>query len=365
MGEEDSFDLDDDLGLDDDGGGDDFAGSLDDALGDDLDDGGGAPPKGGKASGGGGGGAGGGGADSGDSELDSFFEDLSSIEDMDGDAPAPQAKAAPQAQAAPAQSGGAPAPAAAPIKFGKPAALKKYLKLAVVVLVLGGAGAGAWFFFSGEPEEVPPPVMDSMPQMPAMPQEEVVKIEKPAIRIEPSKMVEPPAPVEPEQPVKRMVPTAQFLVQIATCSFDQCKEDYTDALRRLGEPVYTQTVGEKFDFIELITSEVFNYQEASVLAEKINKINKQVGQASVVSQSNGYRVTLGTFPALDRAKDLKFNLEKELQKEKVRFNLEHVRKDYEAIKVYAGPYDSKEEAKKVLFDLRKDPNYQGAFLVRF
>ena len=361
MGEEDSFDLDDDLGLDDDGGGDDFAGSLDDALGDDLDDGGGAAPKGGKASGGGGGG----GADSGDSELDSFFEDLSSIEDMDGDAPAPQAKAAPQAQAAPAQ-GGAPAPAASPIKFGKPAALKKWLKLAVVLLVLGGVGAGAWFFFSGEPEEVPPPVMDAMPQMPTMPQEEVVKIEKPAIRIEvpKPKMVEPPS-FEPEPPVKRMVPTAQFLVQIATCSFDQCKEDYTEALRKLGEPVYTQTVGEKFDFIELITSEVFNYQEASVLVEKINKINKQAGEASVVSQSNGYRVTLGTFPALDRAKDLKFNLEKELQKEKVRFNLEHVRKDYEAIKVFAGPYDTKEEAKKVLFDLRRDPSYQGAFLVRF
>jgi len=97
----------------------------------------------------------------------------------------------------------------------------------------------------------------------------------------------------------------------------------------------------------------------------INKINKQAGEASVVSQSNGYRVTLGTFPALDRAKDLKFNLEKELQKEKVRFNLEHVRKDYEAIKVFAGPYDTKEEAKKVLFDLRRDPSYQGAFLVRF
>ena len=136
-------------------------------------------------------------------------------------------------------------------------------------------------------------------------------------------------------------------------------------MRRAGEPVYTEKVGEKFDFIELITAKVYTHRNATKLMSRINKVNKKAGEASVVAQASGYRVTLGTFPALDRAKDLKFSLEKQLQDEKVRFNLEHVRKEYDSIKVYAGPYESRLEAKKVLKTLRKNPEYQGAFLVRF
>lgn len=356
MGDEENFDLDDDLGLDDDGGGDDFEGSLDDALGGDLDDGGGDA-------------GGGGDGDSGDSELDSFFEDLSSIEDMDeggGGDEAPAAQAAP-AQAAPAQA--APAQAAPAQKSGGKG---KWIVM-ILVLLLGAGGGAFWWFFMNEPEQ---PVMEEMPAMEDQFKEEVVRVEQPKIKLQLPKFKQDPKPQpqqrqpepEPEPPpVEPMAkkPVAQYLVQVATCSFDSCKEDYAEAIRQKGEPVYTQKVGEKFDFIELITTGVYNFREAKMLADKINMVNSKPGQASVAAQSNGYRVTMGTFPALDRAKDLKFYLEKELQKDKVRFNLEHVRKDYESIKVYAGPYDSRGTAKKVLAQLRKDPDYSGSFLVRF
>ncbi|MDT8445588.1 MAG: SPOR domain-containing protein [bacterium] len=353
MGDDENFDLDDDLGLDDDGG-DDFAGSLDDALGDDD----------------GGSGGGGGGGESGDSELDSFFEDLSSIEDMDSDggggsAPSPAAPA----QAAP-QAAAAAAPAAAPAA-AKSGGKGKWIVLILLILIGAGGGAG-WYFFMNEPET---PVMDEMPPMESEFKEEVVRMEQPKIKLEMpkfKKQLPPPVMVEPEPaqeppPVQAMPakPRAQYLIQVATCSFENCKEDYADAIRKKGEPVFTQQVGEKFDFIELITGDVYNYRDAKQLADQINRINSKPGQASVASQSNGYRITMGTFPALDRAKDLKFYLEKELQKDKVRFNLEHVRKDYDSIKVYAGPYDSRGEAKKVLAQLRKDPDYSGSFLVRF
>ncbi|OGG95188.1 MAG: hypothetical protein A2527_08430 [Candidatus Lambdaproteobacteria bacterium RIFOXYD2_FULL_50_16] len=354
MGDEESFDLDDDLGLDDDeGGGDDFGGDLDDALGDDLggsDDGGGS--------------GGGGGGESGDSELDSFFEDLSSIEDMDADA---GKKAAPAAAAAAAPAAAALAAAAAPAKTKSGGRdLKKWIKKAVMLLVLVGLGVGAWFFFSGEEEQE---VSSEMPEMAA----EVVEVEPPKMeipapapkRVEPPPVRLAPAPAPTPSPAQPMEPVSRYLIQIATCSFERCKEEFAEQIRQKGEPVYTQVQGEKFDFIELISVDVFNFREATELASTINKVNKQAGEASVVAQSNGYRVTLGTFPALDRAKDLKFHLEKELQKEKARFNLEHVRKDYESVKIFAGPYDNKREAKQALDHLRQDPKYLGAYLVRF
>ena len=105
---------------------------------------------------------------------------------------------------------------------------------------------------------------------------------------------------------------------------------------------------EKYDFIELISKDVYNYRDASELAHEINVKNKMAGKASVKSQSNGYRITMGSFPALDRAKKVKFNIEAIFPGKNVTFNMEHVRKDYTTTKIFAGPYNSKSATKEVL-----------------
>ena len=342
MGDDESFDLDDDLGLDDDdGGGDDFAGSFDDALGDDLDD----DDGGGESN----------------SELDSFFEDLSSIEEMDSAEPA----AAPPETAAPAAAAptaAAPAEAASPASSGSK---KKIFMMVATLLLLCGIGGGAWFFMQPS-EEIA--VEDLALEDPA-PIEQVVQVERPKMavpapvprRVEPAPM---PAYVPP--PVQVVRPkTLRYLIQVATCSFDKCKDEFAQELRKVGEPVYYKSTGEKFDFIELITSDVFSFRDANELVYKINRTNKLPGAASVVSQSNGYRVTLGTFPSLERAKTLKFHLEKQLNEKNLRFNLEHVKKNYETIKVYAGPYDNKGAARKALKGFGTQKAFSGAFMVRF
>ncbi|NQU63871.1 MAG: SPOR domain-containing protein, partial [SAR324 cluster bacterium] len=43
---------------------------------------------------------------------------------------------------------------------------------------------------------------------------------------------------------------------------------------------------------------------------------------------------------------------------------EHVRKGYSATKIFAGPYESRAEAKNVLQLLRRNQKYKNAFLVQ-
>ncbi len=348
---EDDLDFgDDDLELDDDSG-DDFAGELDDMMGDDE--------LGGDV---------GGGSDS-DSELDSFFEDLSSIEDMDDGGGGDEGDDDESDFSAPEEVDEKPEPVKKekPPKEKSAGGGKMKIILPLILLIVGGGGFGAyWFLFRTTEMVAPAPaavmeaqpvpqVAQPLPQV-AAPVELPIKVEKQPVR----RML--PAPEIPA-PAKRMTPRRSYLIQVAKCSYDACKEEYINALRQDGEPVYQKTDGEKYDFIELVSRQVFGRERAQSVINKINRQNKMAGNASMKNQSNGYRISMGTFPALDRAKEIKFHIEKMFPKKELSFNLEHVRKDYSATKVYAGPYQSRTEARSVLRGLKKKPLYRGAFLV--
>ena len=154
-------------------------------------------------------------------------------------------------------------------------------------------------------------------------------------------------------------------MQVATCSYEVCKEDYIASLRRDGEPVYQRSSGQKYDYIELVSKQVYSYSKASSIVKEINLKNKMAGNAFIVFQSNGHRISMGTFPALDRAKSVKFSVEGLFPRKDVKFNLEHVRKDYSTTKIFAGPYDSRIVAKRALKGLRSKEKYKGSFLVRY
>ena len=344
MAEEENLDLDDDMDLGDDSddmdSGDDFAGELDDMMGDDEL---------------------GGDSDDGDGELDSFFEDLSSIEEMDdGDDEAPEPAPEPVAAAKPAE----PIQPVTPMsKTGKKGGKLKWIL--VVLLLLGSGGFGYYWF---QMREVPPPIVEDMeaPMIQPMLQEEPVirpKIE-PIIRVEPKQPVaqQPTMAVETQKPVSTSS-GIRYYVQVATCSFEKCKEDYMSKLRQLGEPVFLKKNAEKYDFIELISSDVYSYRKAKDFVDQINRTNKGAGKASIVYQSNGHRITMGSFTVLERAKSVKFYLKKHINSKELSFNLEHVRKDYQTIKVCAGPYNSRKTVKKVLTDFNQMNAFPGAFVI--
>ena len=343
MGEEDDFDLDDDLGLDDDG--DDGMGSLDSEMDDDdagLDAGG----------------------DAGETELDSFFEDLSSIDDSEPE-PAAAAPAAAPAAAAPAPAAAAAAPAAA-AEPGKKGGMMKIIGILVVLLGLAGGG---WFYMN-QPQDEFATEEAPMTEESIEPIEEKLVLEmddEPAPQPRKKKVVvrvplPPPAPEPIVEPVRA---TPRFLVQVGSCSFERCKKEFSGKIRNMGEPVHYRSSGEKFDFISLITKQVFGIRDAENWVRMINQSNERVGVASIVKQSNGYRVSMGTFTSLEKAKSLKIYLESLFPKEGLALNLEHMQQDYKTVKIFAGPYSTKREAKQTLNSFRRQKEFTGAFITRY
>lgn len=340
MGEEDDFDLgDDDLGLDDDDG----MGSLDSEMDDDdagLDAGG----------------------DAGETELDSFFEDLSSIDDTE---PEPAAAPAAAAPAAAAPAAAAPAAAAPAAEAGKKSGMIKWIAIFVALCGLGGGG---WFYMNQPQEEFAveeAPITEESIDL--IEEALVVEMEEPAPRPRPKKIVvrRPLPPPAPEPIIEPVRATPRFLVQVGSCSFERCKKEFSDKIRNMGEPVHYRSSGEKFDFISLITKQVFGLRDAENWIRMINTSNERVGVASLVKQSNGYRVSLGTFTSLEKAKSLKIYLESLFPKEGLALNLEHMQQDYKTVKIFAGPYSTKREARQSLKTFRRQKEFTGSFITRY
>ena len=339
---DDNLDLDtDDLDLGDDSG-DDFGGDLDGILGDD--------DIGGDSSD----------SDSSDGELDSFFEDLSSIEEMDG----PDEPDEPVAETPVASAAVQAAPPTQEIQTTTPGKKKgkKGLMFFILLIILGSAGGGGYWYltkYDGKITQADKPKKESL-------------FEKQTITIAPEKEPEPIIEAPVIKPVaKPVVKIKRYLVQIASCEFAQCIEDHSKMLRELGQPVFQRQTGKEYDLVELISSEVYDYRNANNIKKKINQENKDAGEASIKAQDNGYRITLGTFNSLQRAKNLKVSIgnyfpdETYYTEKKVEFNLEHIRESFKTTKVFAGPYDSRKIASIARAKLQKQPKIISPFLIRY
>ena len=321
-----------------------------------------------------------------DSELDSFFEDLSSIEDLDeskedggGDEAVAEEKESAKEPASEKKAEKKAAPAGA--KSGKG---KKFLVYTLILAILGGGGyAGYWWFSQPEGETLPEDLKEPLATL----QDETVEE---VIRVEPKQPVKPikrkPVPVPKPRKPKIILPSTngRYLVQVAICSFDECKQTYITKLRKKGFPVQNYNIGDKYDFIEVVSKQVYNRTEAEKHILKVNLNNKLPGYASLKEEANGYRVTMGTipslgnagvkrettgyrvtmgsFPALDKAKEVKYYLEKFFPDGELIFNLEHRQQSYGMTKICSGPYATRSEANSILAQLKRDRTFRGSFV---
>ncbi len=351
----DGFDNLDDL-FSEEGGGDAAAGGgeLDELLGD---------TPGGEA----GGGAGG---ETSDSELDSFFEDLSTIDDLEvaqDEAPpaeepaaiaAPAAAAAAAVAAAPAET--APKPAAKPAK-DKPK--KSFMRRAVMLLIPLAVIGGAFYWFFIPSEEVPwevtepepfeeEPVVEEEPPPPPPPQE------APAVVVQPPPEPAPPAPPPAE-------PSVTYGIQVATCFFPSCVQEFQ---RRLGENRIDSRVRERSqtrEALEILSNTSFRSREAAQkMADRVNRENRMEGQAYVLTTGNGFKISMGSFTDLGRANIVKDALNQRLLGD-VLFTTRIKAIPYTLKYVVGGRYPSRNAAETARQRLvTADSRFADAFVVR-
>ena len=351
-----------------------------------------------------------------DGELDSFFEDLSTIDDLEvqdddlsaggGDADdfgsedledeiAPAAAAAGAgAAAAAAASDDSPAPKAEK-KKKKNSGDKKPLLIPGIITgasgaVLGAAAVAAMYLMAPPPppmeieepalamlEEPPPPpppapllteeataITESVPA--TEPLEEIQEVEEIVVVEEPPPTMDelPVAPVveAPPQPVKRPR-TTRFFVQVANCIYQECVDDYRYLLKRAGYATRVETVNEVNPMTEIVSTNLYGEEEASNLVNRINNENLITGQAYRKPSSSSFQISLGLFPDLTTANRVKAHLN-QIYSAEVFFEARRSDQRIRNYRVYAGGFKTKNEAldlQKILEE--KDRRFEGMFVV--
>ena len=348
-----------------------------------------------------------------DGELDSFFEDLSTIDDLEvqdddlsasgGDADdfgsedledeiGPAAAAA--VAGAAAASDDSPAPKAEK-KKKKNSGDKKPLLIPGIITgasgaVLGAAAVAAMYLMAPPPppmeieepalamlEEPPPPpppapllteeataITESVPA--AEPLEEIQEVEEIVVVEEPPPTMDelPVAPVveAPPQPVKRPR-TTRFFVQVANCIYQECVDDYRYLLKRAGYATRVETVNEVNPMTEIVSTNLYGEEEASNLVNRINNENLITGQAYRKPSSSSFQISLGLFPDLTTANRVKAHLN-QIYSAEVFFEARRSDQRIRNYRVYAGGFKTKNEAldlQKILEE--KDRRFEGMFVV--
>lgn len=346
--------------------GGEFSNELDDLLGGEGD----AEPE---AEAGGGGG--------GDSELDSFFEDLSTIDDLevlqDEEEPPPEEPAAPAAAAAPEprrEQRAAPKRERAPREPRKRGFFGRLVRWVILLGILAGiAYALYWFFFPSF--EVPWQVEEPPPRMePAPPPQP----EPPAPEPEPKAMRRPPPPPPEPEPEPKPKPAPKpraaakpapqrgpWHIQVATCFFDSCVADYRAYLQSRGRKVTLRTKTASTEALEIYSSSAFADREsAQAMADRINAEHPLEGHAYAYQENGSWRLSMGAFPDLARANVVRDSLNQQFAGD-VMFATRLKAFPYHLRSVLTGGYATRNQAEAELQALRQqNERFNDAFVTR-
>ncbi|MED5288813.1 MAG: SPOR domain-containing protein, partial [SAR324 cluster bacterium] len=352
--------------------------------------------------------------DEGDSELDSFFEDLSTIDDLemkeDGgsepeatpeEAPAedsePEAAEAEAEPEAAEETEEAPAAAAAPAPAAeeKPAEKKKEEKKAakpkkekksgprkpilipalitsVTGMVLGAITVGILYFLN-MPEGVP----EELAEQPEEPPVAVAALSKPEPEPEPEPEPKPKPKPKPqvkkaEKPVSKpkskpkpvsKAKGTRYYVQVANCVFEDCVQDYRTLLKRHGYKSRVVKNSETSHLAEVISAQPMKDEASTKLVNSINRSNREAGHAYRKKTDGGYHVSLGLFPNLETAGRVRNFLNQAHGKDTF-FDIKRGSDKITYQRVQAGGYRTKKQAESLRKLLaRKDKNFEGSFIV--
>lgn len=335
----------------------DFGGELDDLLSEGA-DAGEAAPEAGPA----------------DSELDSFFEDLSTIDDLevlqeDEEAPAAAEVAAEVAVPAPEAAVERAAPEPRPREKKKRGLFGRLLRWLIVLGILLGGGYYLYLFFFPDfplPWQVMEEEKDKLISLleeklqPAPPLEPAPRPPTPAPAVAPPPKPRPAPVVRPAKPPPER---GRWSIQVATCFFPSCLDGYRSYLQAHQRSVLVREKRSNNESLEIYSVSTYGDREqAQELADRINKNHPLEGHAYIFREKGGYKISMGTFADLARTNVIKDALNEQFFGD-VGFVTRLKTIPYKLKSVMTGRYPSRRAAQAALAKLRdEDPRFKDAFV---
>ena len=304
------------------------------------------------------------GEDESDSELDSFFEDLSTIDDLDGDEDAEvvdDKKDSETEDAVKDSSDEAEETSTVVESEEKPEEQQKKekkkkaaffegfpLKSALISGATGlllGIITVAVLYYSADPLETPEP--EIIVELPPEPPIQVVKVSKP----KPKKTA-----------AKPKVKQFNYYVQVVSCISQECVDESRLQLKNLGYESQVRASNKKSKIAELITTNILAEEDSAKFVSKINKTNPMAGHAFSKSVKKGFQISLGLFPDLKTANMVRTHLNQQF-KDQLFFKIQSTTQKTQYKIVQIGGIKSKPDALKLRDQLKNYiPDFQEAFV---
>ncbi|MDH4120757.1 MAG: SPOR domain-containing protein [Deltaproteobacteria bacterium] len=157
-----------------------------------------------------------------------------------------------------------------------------------------------------------------------------------------------------------------YSVQVASCFFEDCVDAFRQQLKQAGLTSHVAAKKAKSNTVELYSQTRFaSREQAQDLADRINEEFKVEGQAFVVQGREEFSVSLGDYPNLVRANEVKERLNQVFAGE-TRFTVRLKPLPYQVTFVKAGPYRTRKHAEMARTILRgvDQAEFKDAFVVR-
>ena len=311
------------------------------------------------------------GEDESDSELDSFFEDLSTIDDLEDDEEtkieddkkatetedtvtdsseeAEETDTAVESEEKPEEQQEKQKKKKAALFDAFP--LKSALISGTTGLLLGIITV-AVLYYTAAPLETPEP--EIVNELPPEPPTQVVKVSKP----KPKKTLAKPKKIAAKPKVRQF----NYYVQVVSCISQECVDESRIQLKNLGYASQVRTSNKNSKIAELITTKILAEEDSAKFVSKINKTNPMAGHAFRKSVKNGFQISLGLFPDLKTANMVRTHLNQQF-KDQLFFKIQSTTQKTQYKIVQIGGIKSKPDALKLRDQLKNYiPDFQEAFV---
>ncbi|HKI98717.1 MAG TPA: hypothetical protein VKB51_09615 [bacterium] len=327
-----------------------------------------------------------------ESELDSFFEDLSTIDDLEVLQEEQPAEAAPapempeEAEEEEEEAPAAPPPRAAAPERERPRAaprpkqkqergfLGRWFRRLILLGLIFGAGYFVYQFF----------FPDLKPPWQVMQQEKskLVSVLQQKMQQPPPQPVQPPPPPPPPvamQPrpkpkprpkpmPKRPAPPREqgpWSIQVATCFFPSCVDSFRSYLEEQKRSVLVRDKVSQSESLEIYSLSTWQDRDlAQALVDRINREQPMEGHAFLFREQGGYRISMGAFADLGRANIVKDALNQQYVGQ-VAFATRVRAFPYKVQSILTGRYPNRDAANNALAALKNaEPRLKDAFVTR-
>lgn len=172
----------------------------------------------------------------------------------------------------------------------------------------------------------------------------------------------------------------KFYIQVALCKFDKCTQTYIAKLAKIGLPQQTlsftktkniQTQQQSDIYKEIVSTESFTLDKTQNIVEFINIVNERSGYASTIpSENNQFKISLGTFPNLELAEELRRYYEGLVYADNVHFSFSEsiVSTSNQVsssgiLRIVAGPFENNAELIQALKKIKTEKTLESSFVL--